>query len=142
MSYDTDPDHLKSEVILWRQVVNDAVVGPWQELVGVREHTEVGLKEWMRSSPEGWAPEFIEPGGFDHRLRNYGLRLQFWIPDTKPIIGAVVVCDDACGVSLTEDKEYSVVAYQDGLYEVEDDAGERRAFFKERFHRIKQMCTM
>lgn len=143
----------QSKVILWRKVFNDANVGPWTELPDVKEHTVAGLKEWMLQMHypgEKWDSSLMKPGGWDHHLWNYGLRLQFWIPDPEPIIDvvpetiidAVVACDDACGVSLTQGKEYHVVATQDGLYEVEDDEGERRAFFKERFHRIKQMSIM
>jgi hypothetical protein len=46
LTYDIyNPD---TKVILFRNVVNDAVVGPWQELEGVMEHTKAGLCDWMR----------------------------------------------------------------------------------------------
>jgi hypothetical protein len=142
----SDISAVNSRVILWRDVVNDAVVGPWKKLLDVREHTDAGLREWMCNCREQlgsvWDPSLITPGGYDPHLRNYGLRLQFWVPDSEQDVDVVVVCDNSFGVSLTHGKEYCGRVSEDGLYEVEDDAGERRAFFKERFHRIKQMCTM
>ena len=140
-----------AKVLLFRTVVNDAVVGPWQELQGVTEHNEAGLKKWMLDDNlvEGgsWDPSKLEPGGFDHHLRNYGLRLQFWVPDVvdsvqvpgeEPGKVITVVCRDAVGLDdLTEGEKYEGVVGEDGLYEIEDDHGEKRGFFRERFERLK-----
>ena len=139
MEYDMFQTHAK--VILWRTVVNDAVVGDWQELPDVREHTENGLKEWMSREKgkigETWDGSKLVPGGFDHRLRNYGLRLQFWIPDEPKLELVEVVCEDVTGLDdLTPGKRYNGVTSRDGLYEIEDDRGQKKGFFKERFRRI------
>ena len=139
----------KFTVIMWRKVYNDAVVGEWQELQGVTKHTDAGLKEWMlRETDEQWHPELIEMGGYaDGHLRNYGPRLQFWIPIlneeevVKEAEAVEVVCVDTFGLNvLTTGKVYHGTVGSDGLYELEDDNGKRNGFFKDRFNRLKVFC--
>jgi hypothetical protein len=55
----------------------------------------------------------------------------------------VVVCEDTVGIEdLTPGVEYSGVTGKDGLYEIENDRGERRGFFKDRFRRIRQLVNV
>lgn len=137
----------QSEVILFRQVVNDAVVEPWQELKDAGEPTLNGLKKWMRSQiDEAWHPENLNCVVFsqNRNLWDYGLRLQFWVPFPdnvpKPVVlvcesrPVTLVCKDAFGLDdITESKRYVGEKREDGLYEVEDDVGEKKLFFADRF---------
>ena len=84
--------------VQWRDVVNDAVVGPWYDVdFPVSPPTLAGLKAAL-ARPEmraqGWDPDRLEwPGGWDGHLVNYGLRLQFRILSTGE--AAVVDLEDA-----------------------------------------------
>lgn len=66
--------------IHWRKVVNDVCVGEWKKLEWDGVPTLEGLKEWM-AADSVWDFKKLERGGFNHRLWNYGMRLQFWVPD-------------------------------------------------------------
>ena len=129
---------VKSNRILCRTVVNDAVVGPWSKLEYTKANTMDGLHEWIRRAGSHWDPELLGgPGLFDSHLVDYGLRLQFWVPTDEEAIsgGAGVVCIDVEGVEefMTEGTAYELVGRADGLYVVVCDDGERREFDPDRF---------
>ena len=64
-------------MILFRDVVNDAVCGPWRVLAGWNGMQNWdGLRAWMEAEG-GWDFGKLEVGSFDGRLMNYGDRLQF-----------------------------------------------------------------
>ncbi len=152
MTYDIyNPD---TKVILFRNVVNDAVVGPWLELNDVIEHTKAGLRDWMRQENEKikaiyWEPENLRRRSFwevdhsspstkDKGLWDYGTKLQFWIPTGERKMEFVKsVCVDVLGITgLTEGKEYQAAIDDDLLYVVVDDNGQERSFFRSRFRRV------
>jgi len=95
-----------SMVILFREVLNDAVVGRWSELDGVQCHSLEGLKDWMRqqNSPSMfWDTNKLRVSGFQEMrgervpywgLIDYGLRLQFWIPRNSSPAGTLRVRDE------------------------------------------------
>ena len=127
----------KSNRILWRTVVNDANVGPWELLDGVKEHSLEGLRRWMHRRP-GYDFEKVQREGWDHHVYAHGLRMQFWIPfpneGMKP--GIQVVCVDAFGLEgLTEGKVYNVDALDGDLFVLVDDNGEKGEFLIERFRK-------
>ena len=70
--------------IYWRDVVNDICVSEWRRLDWDGVPTVRGLREWMRRESEKgevWEVEKLTRGGFDERLWNYGMRLQFLVPE-------------------------------------------------------------
>jgi len=137
---------VRCNVILWRKVVNDAVVGPWQELGQVDRHTVEGLKDWMgrdaRETGATW--DLLMLSGplrpFDHHLWNYGDRMQFWIPSASDLVASGekrVECVDATGLEgFREGGEYEMVGFDKGLFVVIDDMGTERRCFEERFREV------
>ena len=129
--------------------MNDAVVMPWQELKGVMEHTKEGLFNWMMEENKVgtepcWEQEKLCRAGISvlesspNGLWDYGPRLQFWIPTGERKMEVVnLVCVDVMGITgLTDGKEYQATIDDDLLYEVVDDNGQERSFFRSRFRRV------
>lgn len=127
--------------ILSRRVVNDANVGPWEVREDIMPPTLEGLQKWVEHTP-GWELDELQGrnGVFDRHLVDYGLRFQFWVPlgaDLTPK-GMAVVCVDATGLEhVTEGCVYEVVGRDGSLVTIEDDSGERREYFADRFEEEK-----
>ena len=146
---------VRSNRILWRNVVNDANVSDWQKLEDIDGYPQTvkGLQEWMfRQNVDGtdqWDLTKLKKGIAHSRnphVWDYGQRVQFWIPLSEDMVepkprpefqnDILVVCINATGLDeLTEGREYNVVSWDDDLMIVVNDLGERKAYFPDRFKR-------
>jgi len=132
-------DVKRSNRVLFRDVVNDAVVGPWvidwvpDADPPLREHSITGLREWMACVGDYDSEKLEGPLlPFDEHLWNYGLRMQFWVPSLADLElpaneGRVTAtCLDATGRDwLEEGKEYLVRGMRDGMVTVLVSGDER-----------------
>ena len=142
--------------VKFRSVVNDAVVGEWNDMPEIQPPTYDGIVRWMDKQGGYDLTQLNKNGGFDSHLVNYGLRQQFWVPNEEDfrkehqeaqeggsgkgvIPGRVVVCKDDCGdCGLTKGKEYGIVTYLDlGMVRVVNDKGIEQDYFQDRFHSEK-----
>ena len=137
---------VRSNVILYREVVNDAVVRAWViDWTGgddppIREHSIEGLREWMEASGGYDLSKLSGPlKPFDAHLWNYGLRQQFWVPLPEDLArcaeegGVMATCLDATGREwLKEGESYPVANRVEDMVTIVVD-GEERELFAERF---------
>ena len=138
--------------VKFRSVVNDAVVGEWNDMPEIQPPTYDGIVRWMDKQGGFDLSLLNKNGGFDFHLVNYGLRQQFWVPNEEDfrkehqevqeggfgkgvIQDRVVVCKDDCGdCGLTQGKEYQIVTYLDlGMVRVVNDKGIEQDYFSNRF---------
>lgn len=153
---------IHSSVILFRQVINNVNVGPWIELTDdIRQHTLDGLKGWMArqtvsvlikgNQGETWNPDELHSVNFDTHIWDYGLILQFYVPDNqskkklsrgnKQMIPYKVRCVDTDGVDdITIGHEYLVFGYDDDLIIVFNDQGQKKSYFPRRFQNTVEVA--
>jgi len=136
---------VRSNVILYRDVVNDAVVGAWKadwrddDEPDIRDHTIEGLREWMRERGGYELSKLASVAPFDEHLWNYGMRQQFWVPLAREMDEfadkgrMMVTCLDATGRDwLEEGKQYFMTGRMDDMVTILV-SGEERECLAERF---------
>jgi hypothetical protein len=136
---------VRSNVILFRTVLNDANVGPrwwihdWYVVgLGPKEHSLQGLKDWMAADGH-YDMTILVQRAWDSHLWDYGLRQQFWVPVpsdnvwSNPIGKSRAVCVDATGRDWLEvGKEYKVEGASEDMVVVVVD-GQDRECLADRF---------
>ena len=65
--------------IKYRSVVNDAVVGEWEDMPEVKGETIVELSAYINTCP-GWSSKHLKRGAWDTKIINHESRHQFLLP--------------------------------------------------------------
>lgn len=134
-----------SNVILWREVVNDAVVSEWRPLAPqIYPPTIANLHEWMKADEdyEGWKVHLMHKGiahSRDFHVWEYGKHAQIWMPDkwddeNTTTENCIATCRDAGSLTnLTVGKGYRLLKMEGDLIRIVDDNNEENTFFFDRF---------
>jgi hypothetical protein len=146
---------VKSNMILYREVINDANVGPWciyhpDSMDMTPAQTKEELERHLTDNSNGIVE--LTPGGWDDHLWDWGPRDQFWIPNEKDLKGIEEIegpvwkpkikqryyrCINALGISeLTKGKIYQPKNWKDDMLLILNDDGDLVEYLTERFEAV------